>query len=161
MKPLLAFKRRLLLLGALFVALIPAFGSARSFCVQLSNDLGIERSVPVNLGGTLRLSFRHSIYGSQVEEVFSLRPGGFQLTQLRYGEARLVEFYGHESASRDNDAWVVTPAPIHLSTLDLKSSSNGAMSLQFDKSALAKPLMIPPAGALRLTVAACDRSANG
>lgn len=161
MKPLLAFKCRLLLLGTLLAGLIPAFGSARSFCVQLSNDLGIERSVPVNIGGTLRLSFRHSIYGSQVEEVFSLRPGGFQLTQLRYGEARLVEFYGHESASRDNDAWVVTPAPIHLSTLDLKSSSNGAISVQLDKSALAKPLMIPPAAALRLTVAACNRSANG
>jgi hypothetical protein len=117
--------------------------------------------VPVNLGGMLRLSFRHSIYGSQVEEVFSLRPGGFQLTQLRYGEARLVEFYGHESASRDNNAWVVTPAPIHLSRLDLKSSSNGAMSVQFDKSTFAKPLMIPPAGALRLTVADCNRSANG
>jgi hypothetical protein len=161
MKPLLAFERRLLLLGALLAALSPAFGSARSFCVQLSNDLGFERSVPVNLGGTLRLSFRHSIYGSQVEEVFSLRPGGFQLTQLRYGEARLVEFYGHESASRDNNAWVVTPAPIHLSRLDLKSSSNGAMSVQFDKSTFAKPLMIPPAGALRLTVADCNRSANG
>jgi hypothetical protein len=158
---MLAFKCRLLLLGALLTVLIPAFGSAQSFCVRLSNDLGIERSVPVSLGGMLRLSFRHSIYGSQVEEVFSLRPGGFQLTQLRYGEARLVEFYGHESASRDNDAWVVTPAPIHLSTLDLKSSSNGAMSVQFDKSAFAKPLMIPPAGALRLAVAACDRSANG
>jgi hypothetical protein len=161
MKPLLAFKRQLLLLGAAFAALFPATGDARSLCVQVINDLGIERSVPVSLGGTLRLSFRHSIYGSQVEEVFALRPGGFQLTQLRYGEARLVEFYGHESAARDNDAWVVTPAPIYLSSLDLKSSSNAAMSVRFDESAFAKPLLIPPRGTLRLTVAACDQSANG
>lgn len=157
---MLAFKCRLLLLSALVAALIPAFGSAQSFCVQLSNDLGIERSVPVNLGGMLRLSFRHSIYGSQVEEVFSLAPGGFQLRQLRYSEARLVEFYGHESASRDNDAWVVTPAPIHLSSLNLKSSSD-AMFVRFDESAFAKQLLIPPAGALRLTVASCDQGANG
>jgi hypothetical protein len=160
MKSLLAVKRQLLLLAAVLAALFPGPGNARSLCVQVGNDLGIKRSVPVSHGGTLRLSFRHSIYGSQVEEVFSLGPSGFHLTQLRYGEARLVEFYGHESASRDNDAWVVTPAPIHLSSLNLTSSSN-AMFVRFDESAFAKPLMIPPAGALRLTVAACDRSANG
>jgi hypothetical protein len=95
-----------------------------------------------------------------VEEVFSLRPGGFQLTQLRYGEARLVEFYGHESASLENDLWVVAPAPIFMSSLNLKSSSNSAMSVHFDQSPGAKQLKIPPAGALRLTVRSCDRNAN-
>jgi hypothetical protein len=160
MRPLLAFKRQLSLLGALLAALFPASGNARIWCVQVSNDFAIETSVPVNLGGMLRLSFRHSIYGSQVEEVFSLRPGGFQLTQLRYGEARLVEFYGHESAWLENDLWVVAPAPIFMSTLNLKSSSNSAMSVHFDQSPGAKQLKIPPAGALRLTVRSCDRNAN-
>jgi hypothetical protein len=161
MKPPLAFKRQCLLLSALCAALLPASGNARSLCVQVGNDLGIERSVPVSLGDTLRLSFRHSIYGSQVDEVFSLRSHGFQLTQLRYGEARLVEFYGHELATRDHNAWVVTPAPIFLSSLNLESSFDAAMSVHFDQTQNANQLMIPPGGALRLTVAACDQSANG
>jgi hypothetical protein len=72
-----------------------------------------------------------------------------------------VEFYGHESAARDNDAWVITPAPIHLSSLNLTSSSNGTMSVHFDQTPNANQLMIPPGGAPRLTVAACNRSANG
>ena len=155
------YKRQLLLLGALITVLFPLSGNGRSSCVQIINDLGNEQSVPVSLGGTLRVSFRHSIYDSQVEEVLRVRPGGFQLTQLRYGEARLVEFYGHEFASHDHDAWVVTPAPVLLSSLNLTSISDAGMSVHFDLPPNFKQLRNPPAGALRLTVGACDRSAHG
>ncbi|MGZ9215152.1 MAG: hypothetical protein ACXW53_24945 [Candidatus Binatia bacterium] len=50
----------------------------QSTCVELTSDTGGQPSVPMDLGGAMRLSFRHSIYGSQVEEVFSLRRDGFQ-----------------------------------------------------------------------------------
>ena len=163
MKPPLKFNRAgslsLLLLSALFIFPFSANGGAQSLCVQLKPDTGDERSVPVSLGSKLRLSFLHSIYGSRIDEVFSVIPDGFRLTQLRYSEARLAEFYGHEFASHINDAWVVTPAPVFLSSLNLRSSG-AAMSLHFDQSPNVKQVMIPPGGALRLTVASCDRNAN-
>ena len=98
----------------------------------------------------MRLSFRHSIYGSQVEELFALRREGFQLTQLRYSEARLVDFYGYENAELENGAWVVNPPPVLLPSLSLSTSADAAMSLHFDRHDHAKPLVIRPTGALRL-----------
>ena len=125
-------------------------------CVALTNDSGVQRSLPITPGSALRLSFRHSIYGSQVEEVFALRRDGFQLTQLRYGEARLVDFYGHEHAQFENGVWIVTPTPTLLPSLNLHLSSDAVMSLRFDRSANAKQLVIQPGSALRVTVAACN-----
>jgi len=157
---LATFKRIVYLLGALLVSLLPANGGAQSLCVQLSSDTGAQGSVPVSLGSTLHLSFRHSIYGSQVEEVFVLRRDGFQLTQLRYGEARLVDFYGYENARYEDGAWVITPAPVLLSSLNLNLSSDASMSLHFDRRAKSKRLVIQPGGALRLTVATCENGAD-
>ncbi|MGZ8479747.1 MAG: hypothetical protein ACXW6K_17290 [Candidatus Binatia bacterium] len=115
----------------------------------------------MDLGGAMRLSFRHSIYGSQVEEVFSLRRDGFQLTQLRYSEARLVDFYGYENADLENGAWVVNPPPVLLPSLNLNISADATMALYFDRRYDSKPLTIRPTGALRLTVASCKSSAHG
>ncbi len=133
----------------------------QSICVELTSDTGGQRSVPMDLGGAMRLSFRHSIYGSQVEEVFSLRRDGFQLTQLRYSEARLVDFYGYENADLENGAWVVNPPPVLLPSLNLNISADAAMALYFDRRYDSKPLTIRPTGALRLTVASCKSSAHG
>jgi len=133
----------------------------QSTCVELLSDTSAQRSVPIDLGGTMRLSFRHSIYGSQVEEVFMLRSDGFQLTQLRYSEARLVDFYGYENADLENGAWVVSPPPALLPSLSLNTSAGAAMALYFDRYSDSKPLMIRPTGALHLTVASCKSSSHG
>ena len=157
---LLTLKPNGLLLGALCALLLPAISNAQPLCVQLMNDSGIERSVPVRLGSTLHLSFRHSIYGSQVEEVFSLRRDGLQLTQLRYAEARLVDFYGYENAKNENGLWVVTPTPTLLPALNIILSADASMSLHFYRYANSKRLVIQPGSALRLTVATCENSAD-
>jgi len=151
----------LFLCSVLLALLFSAKAGATPLCIRLKTDAGGERSLPVKIGGSMRLSFRHSIYGSQVDEVFSLRPGGFELTQVRFGEARLAEFYGYEIASRDNDVWVVTPRPVLLSSLKLNLSADAAMSLYFDQSPYAKQLVIQPGSALSLAVESCDQSANG
>lgn len=159
---LLAQLRRstLVILCAAAITSLPAHGRAASLCVQLENDARSQRSVAVAPGSNIRLRFRHSIYGSQVEEVFLLRTNGFQLTQLRYAERRLVDFYGHEAAGYDNGTWVVTPAPVLLSALDLKLSAEASMSVHFDQHPNAKQFMIPPGSALRLTVASCKNTSN-
>ena len=136
-------------------------GMTQSVCVELSADTGAPRRLPTELGSLLRLSFRHSIYGSRVEEVFALRRDGFLLTQIRYGEARLVDFYGYENAERENGAWVVNPPPVLLPSLSLNTSADGAMSLQLDRHDDTKPLAIQTTGALRLTLASCRNNAHG
>ena len=130
-------------------------GKTQSMCVELLSDTGAPRSLPIDLGGKLRLSFRHSIYGSLVEELFTLRRDGFLLTQIRYGEARLVDFYGYENADLDNGAWVVNPPPLLLPSISLNTSAVGAMSLQLIRHDHTKPLAIQTTGALRLTLTSC------
>jgi hypothetical protein len=152
-----SFACALAVLGAL---LLPAIGNAQPLCVRVLNDNRIERSVPVRFGSTLRLNFRHSIYRSQVEELFAVRQNGFELTQLRYGEARLVDFYGYENAKHENGLWVVTPTPALLPSLSLILSADASMSLHFDRQANSKRLVIQPGSALRLTVATCENGAD-
>ena len=135
--------------------------TAQSMCIELSSDTGAPRSLPIDVGSMLRLSFRHSIYGSRVEELFALRRDGFLLTQLRYGEARLVDFYGYENAELDNDAWVVNPPPVLLPSISLNTSADGAMSLQLDRHDRTKPHAIQTTGALRLTLASCRNNPHG
>lgn len=135
--------------------------STALLCIKLTDDANHSRRIPVSSATTLQLSFRHSIYGSQIDEVFSPLADGFQLTQLRYGEARLVEFYGHENAQQKNGVWIVTPAPTVLPSLHLRSSTAAAMSLRIDRAPTGEPVVIPVYGAARLTVAPCDPGAHG
>ncbi len=154
----ISFGCGLAVFGAL---LLPAIGNAQPLCVRVLNGNGIEHSVPIRLGSTLRLSFRHSIYGSQVEEVFALRRAGFELMQLRYGEARLVEFYGHDNAQFEDGVWIVKPALALLPALNLQLSADAAMSLRIADRSEPSELLLLPAGALRLSVASCKSRANG
>ena len=133
----------------------------RSMCIEMRNDNGIERSVPVRLKSTIRLSFRHSIYGSQVEELFTVRQSGFELTQLRYSEARLVDFYGYENAKHENGVWIVAPVPAHFPSLSLNSSGDASMSLRLEQQpGLLQPIL-QPGRALRLTIATCKDASDG
>ena len=136
-------------------------GKTQSMCVELSSDTRAPRSLPIDLGSILRLSFRHSIYGSQVEELFALRRDGFLLTQIRYNEARLVDFYGYENAELENGAWVVNPPPVLLPSLSLNTSADGAISLQLDRRDDTQSLAFQTNGALRLTLASCRNNAHG
>jgi hypothetical protein len=156
----LARKRVLLLFGAWLLAVRPALGESAFLCVQLANDAALQSSVPVRLGNTMRLSFRHSIYGSQVEEHFKVRHSGFELFELRYGEARLIEFYGHENSRHENGVVIVAPAPALLSVIHLHPSDDAAMSLYFAPLDDAEPLIIGPGSAYRLTVASCKSDPN-
>ena len=97
-----------------------------AFCLAISIDEIVARQVRVSGDERLHLRFSHSIYGSTVEEIFTIAPDGFTLTQLRYGEARLADFYGYEQAQFENGAWVVTPAPLFLPTIHLRASNDAA-----------------------------------
>ena len=149
-----------LLMFFLWGSLLPDISNAQPSCVQLTKGTSLVQQVPITLGSAMRLKFRHSIYGSQVEEIFALQHDGFHLTQLRYGEARLVDFYGHENARFDNDVWVVSPAPIQFPSLSLTTSAETPISLYFENQSQFNPLITQSSGALRLTVASCERSAH-
>ena len=129
--------------------------SAAEICVQLARDGRIHQSIPAAAGGDLRLRFRHSIYGSEVEELFHVQPDGLQLVQLRYAEARLAEFYGHDNAKYDDGAWIFRPAPALLRSLDLRLSPEAAMSLIIGTQTNLVQLVVPSGAALRVTVAPC------
>ena len=133
----------------------------QSACVILTTDLHDPRSLEVTLGSTLRVRFRHSIYGSQVEEIFALRPDGFERVELRYGEARLVDFYGHEHGRFYNGAWVVKPAPTLLPRLDLRASHDAELSVDFKQLQNDHSIVVQPNSALRLTVEQCNSGADG
>jgi hypothetical protein len=141
--------------------LLPDISIAQPSCVQFTNGTSLVQQVPITLGSVMRLKFRHSIYGSEVEEIFAMQHDGFHLTQLRYGEARLVDFYGHENARFDRDVWVVSPAPRRFQSLNLTTSAETPMSLYFENQSQFNPLISQSSGALRLTVASCERSAHG
>lgn len=81
----------------------------------------------VSRGEAVRVGFRHSVYGSSVEEHFEVAEGGLRLVRLRYGEARLAEFYGHEHVVPADGHWIVdVPATLHA-TLPLRVSRDSAM----------------------------------
>lgn len=148
----------LTLLGTLFM---PATSNAEQLCVRLESPNRVVRQVTARPGATMRLTFRHSIYGSQVDELFALRQDGFQPRQLRYAEARLAEFYGHDNAKFDKGAWVVQPNAALLPSVNLILSADAAMALHFEELANRETILLQPGGALRLTVASCPSHAHG
>lgn len=149
----------LLIVCVVLVTLLPAGVRATSLCVQVENNGFLWRSIPAILDSEVRLNFHHSIYGSRVEEVFRLRSGVFDLTELRYAEQRLVEFYGYEDADYANGMWVVRPRLALIRSLNLRTSS--AVSLLFEHHTQRIQLTLPTDSALRLTVAACKVARNG
>jgi hypothetical protein len=136
----------------------PAFAS---LCLEITGNPVSGKIMPIAPGDQVRINFRHSIYGSAVEEILTVRAQGLQLTELRYGEARLVEFYGHERAYREHAVWVVRPAPVIFPELSFRASDAAAMNL----SVLTQPkpitLPVPPASALRIRLSSCKPGANG
>src|SRR5262245_8083259 len=126
----------------------------RPACITLTSDGTMQRSLIIAPGGTLGLRFQHSIYRSYVEEVFLIRTNGFELAQLRYDEARLVEFYGYEKSTIENAAWLVQPPPTVFPALNLQSS-DASMSLHLADSERAQTITLEPDSAIQLTVGPC------
>ena len=132
-----------------------------SLCLEIKDIEARSKLLPVAAGNQLRLQFKHSIYGSAVDEILVVRAHGFELTELRYGEARLVEFYGHAQARRENDAWVVRPEQVIFPVLNLRVSDAAEMKLSVHTPAKLVTLHLPAGSALRVGVFSCKQRANG
>lgn len=108
------------------------------------------------LGDEVRLHFRHSLYGSQVEEHFRVAKDGFQSVRLRYAERRLVEFYGHEAARREEGWWVVEGDRRELSLLRLRVSPESGVELSVGSGRIPLWELVEPSGLVHLGVASCE-----
>jgi hypothetical protein len=146
---------------AALMAMMPAGTSEASACLYVERNGLRWRSIPAVRGSKARLSFHHSIYGSRVEEVFRIGADAFHLTELRYAERRLVEFYGYEGAVYESGSWVVRPRPAAVRSLSLRTSSVTSLSLVLDHGSKSVELAMPPDSALHLTIAACKDAQNG
>jgi hypothetical protein len=149
--------------AALGLLLAFALGSpalAQSVCLTLHTE---EQVVTYSIvaGDALHLSFRHSIYGSQVEERFQVVPGGFRANKLRYAELRLVEFYGHESATNEDGWWIVHNPGREFPTLDLRASREASIHVTFLGQTISLRNDAATDGWLRLLVSACPRESHG
>lgn len=119
--------------------------------VALRSERGVW-TVPAVPGEIVRLGFRHSVYGSAVEEEFRLEAGGLRLVRLRYGEARLAEFYGHERARRDGDWWIVDADPCLHASITVRVTRDGAMRLTTRGTAIDLSECVEAGGRVRVSV---------
>lgn len=134
--------------------------SLAAFCLTIETSAGKRYVTLTNPTDQFIVRFKHSIYGSTVEEIFTVREQGLELTQLRYSEARLVEFYGHERARKENGLWIVAPDPVHLPALNLGVSQDARMNLSLLSATRSTQFQLPPGGASRVAVAACETVSN-
>ena len=146
---------------ALLLAIAPG-GVAVAERVCLTLDTEQQRATyPIVVGDSLHLSFRHSIYGSEVEEHFQIVPRGFRADKLRYDELRLVEFYGHESATNEDGWWIVHGSGHEFPTLDLRVSREASIDIIFTGQTLSIRDNTAIGGRARLSVSACPRESHG
>jgi hypothetical protein len=145
----------------LLLALAPgSAAAAQRVCLTLDTEQQ-RATYPILAGDTLHLSFRHSIYGSQVEEQFQITPGGFRATKLRYAELRLVEFYGHESATNEDGWWIVHNPGRKFPTLDLRVSRESWLRISFLDQTVSLWSDTAIDARARLSVSACPRENHG
>ncbi|MBI4737784.1 MAG: DUF1850 domain-containing protein [candidate division NC10 bacterium] len=112
-------------------------------------------TVPVAAGDEARLSFSHSIYGSLVEEHFRVTGEGLQLVRRRYAEHRLVEFYGHETAKREGEWWVVEGDGRALPALTLRVSPESAIEIVAGRERVPLWSRVEQGGSVRVAVTGC------
>jgi len=145
---------------ALLFSLLVMAAGAEPICLELSS--GSRRTAyRVNQDDRLRLSFRHSLYGSLVEEHFRIMRDGFQLFEARYAELRLAEFYGHELATFDNGSWVVHAAAPVLPAIDFRVSADSSFVLHIRGRRLPLEYDHLSAGRHSLNLVSCPGTANG
>jgi hypothetical protein len=147
-------------LGVLLMLALDGVTAARRVCLTLDTER--QRTIyPILVGDALYLSFRHSIYGSEVEEQFQVAPRSFQSNKLRYAELRLVEFYGHESATNENGWWIVHNEGREFPTLDLRVSRESALRITFLDQTIALRSGTATDGRVRLSVNDCTSENHG
>jgi hypothetical protein len=147
-------------LGLLLALALGSRPAAQSVCLTLDTEQQ-RATYPIVVGDALHLSFRHSIYGSEVEEQFQVAPGGFRANKLRYAELRLVEFYGHESATNEDGWWVVHNPGREFPTLDLRASHAASIRITFLDRTISLRSDTAMDGRARLSVSACPRESYG
>ncbi|MCI0370998.1 MAG: DUF1850 domain-containing protein [candidate division NC10 bacterium] len=151
---------RPVLLVLALAALAPIEADA-GLCLRVEAGGGPVATFPVADGEEVRLAFRHSLYGSPVEEAFRVSPEGFRLVGLRYGEERLVEFYGHEGARREGDWWIVEAEGPARATLDLRASPESRVRVTVGPRRIPLGEGVEPGRRVRLAVAACGEAGHG
>src|SRR5882724_1432618 len=140
--------------GLLLALALGSSPAAQSVCLTLDTEQQVV-GYPIVVGDALHLSFRHSIYGSEVEEQFQVAPGGFRANKLRYAEQRLVEFYGHESATNEDGWWIVRNPGREFPTLDLRVSREASLRITFLDQTISLRSDTAIDGRARLSVRAC------
>jgi Domain of unknown function (DUF1850) len=110
---------------------------------------------PVAAGTDLRLSFVHSIYGTEVQEQLWITPTGFQTAKLRYAELRTAEFYGHDRAKLKQGWWVVENPGRHLPHLDIRASEESAFRISFGEQEIRLGNHHAMEGPVRILVTSC------
>ena len=150
--------RPLLLL--LVLATLAPSGADAGFCLHVEAGDGPVAALPVADGEEMRLAFRHSLYGSPVEEAFRVTAEGLRLVRVRYGEERLVEFYGHERARREGDWWIVETGGPSPGALMLRVSPESRVRVTVGKRRILLGERGEPGGRVRLAVAACREAGH-
>ncbi|HSF57857.1 MAG TPA: DUF1850 domain-containing protein [Candidatus Binatia bacterium] len=147
-------------LGLLLVLPLGSPAAAQSVCLTLDTEQQ-RATYPIVVGDSLHLSFGHSIYGSEVEEQFQITPGGFRANKLRYAELRLVEFYGHESATNEDGWWIVHNPGREFTSLDLRASHESSLRITFLDQTISLRSDTAIDGRARLSVSACPKASHG
>jgi hypothetical protein len=139
-----------------------AMGSARgkSLCLRVESSERPAAHFEIFPKDKLAIRFSHSLYGSAVEEEFHISATGFRAGRLRYGEPRLAEFYGHESAREENGLWVVDRPSVDFDSLDVHVSSDAAIRVSFRDRVLSLGHSHADLRA-RLTVTVCPVKKDG
>ena len=147
-------------LGLLLALALSSPAAAQRVCLSLATE-NQRASYRMAVGDALHLSFRHSIYGSEVEEHFQIAPRGFRTNKLRYAELRLVEFYGHESATNEDGWWIVHGSGREFPTLDLRVSREASIDIIFTGQTLSIRDNTAIGGRARLSLSACAGESHG
>ena len=147
-------------LGLLLALALGSAAAAQKVCLTLDTEQQTG-TYPMFVGDALYISFRHSIYGSEVEEQFQVAPDGFRANKLRYAELRLVEFYGHESAINEDGWWIVHNPGREFPTLDLRASRESSLRITFLDQTIALGNDTAIDGRARLAVSGCPGENHG
>lgn len=147
-----------LILASLWLAGMP---DNERLCLKMEGELKQVSTLFVRIGEETHLRFRHSIYGSEVEEQFRIARGGLQLFRLRYAEARLAEFYGHDNARFEQGWWVVKRDYPMIPTLHLRVSPESSLSLSLGSARIPLSELAIPDGLVRVRVIPCEKGNDG
>ncbi len=137
---------------------LPAVAAGEQLCLRVEGDMARSVVVPVEAGAEAALSFRHSIYGSSVEERFVVAEDRLEPSRLRYSEARLAHFYGHDGARLDDGWWLVERKGPAIFSLHLRVSPESSLRLSAGSDAISLSELAEPGGLVRVTVIPCKQS---